>query len=247
MGFMLGVEDRYNMCLLPFDSVVVVCQAMIRYIFLPLIQLETPEFRRMVNALCNGLSTLMPHMTYDIQMFTVKRMIGVPGYQYGLDLAKETICRPLFSQKEANDLREQIFQHTGVEYREFTFSTFIPIVKIRTLDKSDLLSIDSNGNELPTRYPITSNHFIQEDNNDYNVDISFADPEKNGWQFYLNDSQYYKLSRHDQIVVKIRIYTMWLGEFRLFRYLIEAGLSLIFYLMRRRNNSKRIETVLKAG
>lgn len=246
MGHMLGVEDRYNMCLLPFDSVVVVCQAMIRYIFLPLIQLETPLFRRMVEALFNGLSQIVPNMTYDIQMFTTKRVLGVPGYQYKVDLSKENICRQLFTQQEAEDLREQIFRHTGVEYREFTFSTSIPIVIMHRRKDNRKIVLDANANELPKRYPTSINPFPEQDD-EYDREITFADPEKEGWQSYLNDSQFHSLSRHDQMVIKARIYMMRLGEFRVFRYLFETVLSLVLYFMRKQFKSKPLLNVLKSG
>lgn len=244
MGHMLGVQDRYNMCLLPLDSVIVVCQAMIRYIFLPLIQLETPEFRRMVNALCIGLSHVIPHMTYDIQMFTVKRVLGVPGYQYAVDLSKEKMCPPLFTQKEAADLRDQIFKHTGVEYREFIFSTSVPIVRHRFRDNDNTKEMyDSNDNELPTH-----NNSVLEVCNYNDLEITVADPDDEGWQHHLNDSRFYSLSQHDQYVIRARIYVLRLCEYRVFRYLFEVGASLALYWMRRRYSSVQAVTdALQSG
>lgn len=231
MGHMLGVEDRYNMCLLPLASVVVVCQAMIRYIFLPLIQLETPQFRRMVEALLIGLSHIMPHMTYDIQMFTVKRVLGVPGYQYGVDLTKEKMCPQLFTQNEADDLRDQIFRNTGVEYREFTFSTSIPIVRIRNHHNVSKDFMDTNGNMLTARYPSSHYNFLEVDNECY-LEITFADPDSDSWKTQLNDSQFYKLSRRERTVIKTRILLKKLFKYQILRFIFECVLSLTLYFMR---------------
>lgn len=252
---MLGVEDKFNLCLLPFDSVVVVCQAIIRYIFIPLIQIETPEFRSMVEPLFKGLSQFMPHMTYDLQMFTAKRLLGIPGYQFASDIYKETVCRQLFTPLEIVELREHIFRNTGVEYKDITFCEAIPIINVRS-ERISLHSFDTiqdeNLNIISKSAPLKSDpipqllKLLNLDSADH-LDLHFIDPDAVDWKSQLNDSQFHKLSHRDQIVLKTRFRLMRACEYRVVRFFCETGLSFVLYLMRKWYHSKQATVVLKKG
>lgn len=258
MGHMLGVQDEYNMCLYSIETVSIICQMLLRYIFMPLIQFDTPEFRRMVDALFEGMKQFLPHMTYDIQMFTVKRVIGIPGYQYNVDAEKETLCRRIFENDELTKLRSEVFKHTDYEYNDVAFNECVPLLEIRRRSdmngtngritkqsiEINLDNMDENRNvngtyvKLDEKYGETSkwHKMLGLESHDQLV-VTILEPEE--WNKYLNDSKFYSLSLHDQYIVKIRCgMTHWLN-YRIGRFFLESGLSVMLYFMRKWYVSKR--------
>lgn len=230
---------------------------MLRYIFMPLIQFDTPEFRQMVDALFEGMKQFLPHMTYDIQMFTVKRVIGIPGYQYEVDAEKETLCRRIFDIDELFELRSEIFKNTGYEYSEVAFNDGVPLLEIKrrsemngTNDRIVKQSIAINLDNMDENRNVNGTYVKLDDQNDDTskwhkmlglkshdqLAVTMLEPEQ--WNKYLNDSKFYALSGHDQFIVKIRCQLTRMLNYRIGRFLVESGLSMMLYFMRKWQLSK---------
>lgn len=256
MGHMLGVKDEYNMCLHPLKVVEIICQFMLRYLFIPILQLESPEFKEMVTALLEGMSDFMPHMTYDIQMFTVKRVVGVPGYQFDVDLSKEVICRPLLTLDEIRQLQQFLSTLPGYHYIDVTFSDGVPLIELRrhfgnvfAVDDRNIAetldNMDNNRNIMGT-YRSNSEadlkplHKLLGLHADDELLIKFTDNNIE-WREYLNDSKFYELSAKDQFIIRWRCRMMKFYSHSFGRYLCESGLSVVLFLIKKFHESKKAQ------
>lgn len=233
MGHMLGVEDQFNMCLFDIETVENVCLIMLRYIFIPMIQLETPKFKKMITALLKGLSPFLPHMTYDLQMFSVKRIIGVPGYQYGVDASKEKICQQMFSTEELYAAKE-VIRSIHNENKDF--------LKIYEIFFDDGIPILTPKSPVHVEVPIDIGTVDDHNENKLNFQNDVGDKkcywimrsqDNTEWNKYLNDSAFYALNKKDQLVVRWRCFMLKCYENSVGRYFCELGLSAVLYMIRR--------------
>lgn len=225
MGHMLGVEDQYNMCLFDVETVENICKILLRYFFIPVIQLETSKFKEMMNALLKGLSPFMPHMSYDIQMFLTKRLVGVPGYQYEVDLSKETICGSVFDAKELSAAKEVIRtmyrgKENYLQMYEIFFGDGIPLIA-KPIANNGTVELNL---EPGQRIEICGKKFR------WVMGIN----DKSDWKDYLNDAEFYALGIWDRITIRwisflCRIY----GASSVGRSFCELGLDFILFLMKR--------------
>lgn len=249
MGHQLGVSDEYNMCLLRLPVVEEVCRALLRFVFIPLIQLESPEFKRMVQAMLDGMSHFLPFMRYDMQMFLVRRLCGVPGYQYNVDMSKEVLVRELFTPAEKHDMRQHIFRHMGHELSELAFDTGVPLIEVQRRAQGDRQQTADDNEDIAQMRSVVRK--ILELNDLDDVHIRFMNPDKDGgagWSAELNDAKFYELSERDQYVVRRRVRIIRLyGEWRIIRFLCETGLSVVLYMMDRWSGSKAATATLPAG
>lgn len=237
---MLGVQDKYNICLLPFDVLVCLCRIFLRYIIIPIIQIENSTFKHMVTVMLEGMSSYLPHMSYEYQMFLTKRLVGIPGYQYHVDKEKEILSRSLFTQSEIDEMNEIIFSLTKSNYLTLTYD--IPIIDINpsisinnTLStSSDLngtytIKIDENSEEVSSEEISKQVELKIPDN----ITIRYINYERE-WQTNLNDSKFYEVSSKTQRLIKWNLHVMLHAyENSIGRYLAERVISLMMYMMKR--------------
>src|SRR4051812_39417444 len=95
-----------------------ICRIFIRYAFIPFLQLETPTFKKLGKAFIEGMSFFIPFSTYESRLFLARRLAGIPGYQYDVDMSKETFQRQIFSAHEVKELTEKFQKSPGHEYRK---------------------------------------------------------------------------------------------------------------------------------
>lgn len=245
IGHMLGVHDEYNMCLFDIETVENICQIMIRYIFIPIIQLETPKFKEMTIALCKGLSPLMPHMSYDVQVFLVKRIIGVPGYQYDVDLSKEKICPQIFSAKELADANEIVkVMHRNKDYLLKIYDIlFVDGVPVRVPKNSTHIDIPDNIKDDAQHKNIFSKH------NGPSIEIAdkkfhwiMKSTDSSDWKVHLNDAELFVLGKYDQLTVRWLCLMLRWYESSVGRYFCGMGLNAVLFFIRRyydRNIAKK--------
>lgn len=231
---MLGIDDEYNMCLFDIETVENICLIMIRYLFLPNIQLETPKFREMATALCKGLSPFIPHMSYDIQMFLAKRILGVRGYQYDVDLSKEKICIQIFNDEELENANESVrMMHRNnsnmLNICDIQFGNGIPV----TVSKNCVHIGISSGNDEDGQNKNSKPK-------DQKIEIAgkkfhwiVRSTESSDWKVYLHDGELYALSKWDQLSVRWHCLVLKWCNWSVGRYFCEMGLNGILLSIRR--------------
>lgn len=227
MGHMIGLEEQFNMCLFDIETVENICLIVVRYFFIPTIQLESQKFQEMTKALLEGLSAFMPNMSYDIQMFLVKRIIGVPGYQYGVDVSKEQICRNIFSAEELNTAREVIRsmykeRKDYLRMYEILFGDGIP-VRVRPERSIEIInSRESN-----------SRHSQCAEICDKQFHWIMGSKDNTAWNVYLNETEFYVLNKWDQLNVRWLCFLFKCYENSVVRFACEMVLDAMLFFIRR--------------
>uniref|UniRef100_A0A182FHW7 DUF2236 domain-containing protein n=1 Tax=Anopheles albimanus TaxID=7167 RepID=A0A182FHW7_ANOAL len=251
IGFMLGVHDHCNMCLFRLEVVDQICRMAIRYVFMPSLQLETTLFKQMVGAITDAYTGYMPFMSYESVMFLTRRLIGIPGYQYALDLKKEIICRSVLTKAELETIVEYMapkdcYRPVMAMYRAI-FCEQIRLFKIKEvsngrkeINESYMLPVEGicgtytklNNNEDDC------NGCLKECEADIRQLLGLKHNEElivthidneDEWSTYLNDSQLKQLSLSGQHNVKFTIQALNMCYNTIGRYVNDAALSLMLY------------------
>lgn len=230
MAHTLGVHEVHNMCLLPLPVVELVCKLLLRDLFVPLVQLESPLFKSMASAMIVGMQSLMPLMTYDVQMFCVRRLCGVPGYQYCVDGGQETLCPVMFTEAEACQMRLEFSQNAcgGT----WTVGAGVELIAAQhagdsaTVGKDAHLHNDNTALERATleqlHRPLMSAYRAQCER----LTDRMAYPESG-----LSDEKFYQLSAQDQAKIRWQIRILSWYEYRVVRFGIEALMDIFLYCM----------------
>lgn len=106
INYMIGVEDRFNICLLPIEAVEIEFDLLMRNVFSPYLQIETLAFKQMINDMLVGLQHYVPFLEYQSQMFMMNRAIGLPGYQLDVDSKREIPHRNILSPEDVAEIRK---------------------------------------------------------------------------------------------------------------------------------------------
>uniref|UniRef100_A0A182IL11 ER-bound oxygenase mpaB/mpaB'/Rubber oxygenase catalytic domain-containing protein n=1 Tax=Anopheles atroparvus TaxID=41427 RepID=A0A182IL11_ANOAO len=247
LGFMLGVEDQYNMCLYRLEVVEVICQMLLRYIFLPSLQLETPLFRQMVITIVDAFADYMPFTSYESVMFLTRRLVGVPGYQYMVDMEKEQICRRLLSMQELDGVLQYMETRDG--YRQAIEIDKVRLYHVKDLNSPSLNAINQN---FLTSIESIGGPYTEKSNNELSIEELRQNSSKkhlrellglkqnqelvvtliendSEWSTYLNDDKLKQLSERDQMYVKITIQSLNWCYSTIGRFVNEWALSFILY------------------
>lgn len=209
---MLGIKDEFNFCLMPVNVVRKVSETIMRYFILPAVQLESPQFKAMTEALVDGLKQFVPYMSYEIQMFLTRRAVCVPGYQYNRDREQERLCPSFISEEGIQTLLKERSKITGYEYMEFVFFHKVPVYNFT----KNTMVTEVNGN-IVSHKPNVPEDVIVENGKSRPMDDGFrtrlrkyldldestsitltlVDYETE-WKNALNDSKFYELSLENQ-------------------------------------------------
>jgi ER-bound oxygenase mpaB/B'/Rubber oxygenase, catalytic domain len=239
IGHALGIEDKYNMCLFSNEVVTQICEIFRRYMFIPLLQVEQPLFKTMAGALVDGYSDYLPMMNYTVLLFLARKFAGIPGYQLDDPVPKETICKSLFTSEELASIRGSMSKHLGEYYtKDICFTEMIPLIEIQSIKASQ----NSKGseiyrqlNELDCEYDEDSVEYrlgkYLELKSDEKVSIQYVN--ENNWSEFLGDAKWKVLGRFDQMAILLRSKMFKNHDKQFFRYLHEASLSAILYVMRK--------------
>jgi hypothetical protein len=227
-----------------------ICHILLRYVFIPLLQIETPTFLKLGQAFVDGMQGFIPLSSLKSRVFLARRLAGVPGYQYEVDMSKETIQRQIFTKDELETLKEKFQNVAGFEYRQnFVLDEKIHLLEVKrhencqkevkeTLKKLD--NLDENRNvfglyedkeRLPTDdYEMKIKEF-------YGVksmsEILMTEVDEEKYDFYLNDNKYNELNFSDRMKVKVEIFQLKLYNNSFFRKIEENGLSFVLARMKK--------------
>uniref|UniRef100_U5EP54 ER-bound oxygenase mpaB/mpaB'/Rubber oxygenase catalytic domain-containing protein n=1 Tax=Corethrella appendiculata TaxID=1370023 RepID=U5EP54_9DIPT len=180
---LLGVEDEFNIYLNSSSVVRLVFSIYLRYIVMPMIQLENPDIKLMAKSFVDGFKEYVP-TSYERKLFLLRRLIGIPGYQYNIDLNEERLmCRNIFTNNELATVKEYYLNHNfwNIDLIDEDFQ----LLKIES--KS---SCDSILNPCDEVGHISINDTEQ---------ICFRKLQnQNSWNNSLNDSAYRRFNEIDQ-------------------------------------------------
>lgn len=113
-----------------------------------------------------------PGLSYESTIFFLKRLTGIPGYQYKVDLSKEFFCDQIFSLEEFQRFSKLLEAIPEEKYKAKLFFQQ-KLQLLSTIEESDVID------------EVVESMTVQEINEDEIVN-------------YLNDDQFYALSTDDQ-------------------------------------------------
>lgn len=226
-----------------------ICRIFIRYAFIPFLQLETPTFQKLGRAFIEGLKFFVPFSTYESRLFLARRLAGVPGYQFEVDMSKEFYHRQIFNKAELKRFVEEFQKTPGHEYRRnMVFDEKMRILDINRIDEMKH-EHDLNGNFLDANGNIYGHYKDFEKNEvDWDQDtqdliaflglkhpseLSITEIDEKNIGVYLNDRKYKQLSDRDQRLVKYGVDHAKLIKNRFTKPLSDATLSFMIKLMKR--------------
>jgi hypothetical protein len=223
-----------------------ICRISLRYIFIPFLQLESPTFVKLGKAFVDGMSSFIPFSSYESHLFLTRRLTGVPGYQYDIDMRKEVLQRQIFSVDELNRFSEEFQKVVGHEYRRhmvFDEKMYLVETKRKNVSKSSHSNepdkLDDTGKQTKPNYKTINP-------NDWNRDIDklveflglenssellISEVEEENNQIYFNDRKFNELSEKDKYLVKLGIHQINMFSYKLLKPLYEAALSYHIYTM----------------
>ncbi|GAB0088728.1 uncharacterized protein DMENIID0001_031920 [Sergentomyia squamirostris] len=83
VGYMLGIDNEYNICTDSLSTTMARMRLVNSEILVPCLANTKPDFNEMVHAMIEGLWCFNPFLTTPAFVYLTNRMAGVPGYYYG--------------------------------------------------------------------------------------------------------------------------------------------------------------------
>ncbi|XP_062556449.1 uncharacterized protein LOC134221269 isoform X2 [Armigeres subalbatus] len=96
IGYMIGIQDRYNLCTDNLVSSEHRMRQVEEHILRPALLSTTESFEKMGKALVEGLWCFNPFLDYDAFLFLTARLTGVPGYYYWTEELPSADCETKF-------------------------------------------------------------------------------------------------------------------------------------------------------
>jgi ER-bound oxygenase mpaB/B'/Rubber oxygenase, catalytic domain len=81
IGALLGIEDRFNICGATLDETLSRLTT-VRHLLLPNFTNMNPNVEKYLRIAVEGMKGFEPWLNPDVQLFTVKRLLGVPGFHF---------------------------------------------------------------------------------------------------------------------------------------------------------------------
>jgi hypothetical protein len=190
-----------------------------------MIQLETSTTVKLRQAFLSGFSNYLPFTSYNSNMFLLKRLAGVPGYQYNV---KDEVLQPqIFTDEEIKKISKEYETRISHEYRKYlTFNEKIIMIDhgIKAIMKEEEVEENSKmsqgirnyfektfGDKIPSKYAV------------YIFDDSAV---------VYDDRNYQKLTFHDKIFVNIELLVVDLLKISFIRKILETLWSKVLCSMK---------------
>lgn len=186
-------------------------------------------------AFVEGMSHYIPFSSFESRLFLARRLAGVPGYQYDVDISREGLYKQIFSASEIELFKQKFQSTTGNEYRKhFVFDEKIYLLKVNSnpiLENSQGSKIEEcskwRGDKkfLSTLLDLKPTQMLVMSH----VDETMLSK-------YLNGDNLHELSKRDILKVQFEIAVVKLMRFRLFRLAVETYMRVSYFFMNRRHN-----------
>ena len=214
--------------------------------------METPTFIKLGRAFIDGMSFFIPFSSYESRLFLARRLAGVPGYQFDVDMTKEKLQRQVFTVEELKRFKEQFQNSPAHEYRQnMVFDEKIRLLEIQRIDdlkhESDesensfghYTNLDDNNNDDQSKWQKGTNSLINMMELKQPSELLVTEVKEDNISAYLNDRRFHELSFKDQILVKAGMHHARMIENRFTKPLYEAMLSFYLFMMEKYHNSQK--------
>jgi hypothetical protein len=213
--------------------------------------METPTFEKLGRSFIEGMSFFVPFSTYESRLFLARRLAGIPGYQYDIDLSKEYHQKQIFTQEELGWLKEQFQNSPGFEYRQnMVFDEKMHLMDIKRFDQcqrnekhfdeykdynsntfglyKDTAAEDNETNE-------SVNYMLEFYGLNHPSELLITEIDDDKYETYLNDNKFKQLSKKDKFLVKYAVHHVDLLTNRFIRPLYEVGFGTLLFAMKKQS------------
>ncbi|XP_072937254.1 uncharacterized protein [Epargyreus clarus] len=118
VGYMLGVEDRYNICRKNIDETREVCRMIQERVFAPCLENVPEYYEHVARAMLEGQSILNAHIETSSSLFWIRYLADVPGYIY-------TEADRIAFQKKLRENQDGQSDDKGVDTAKLTYKSAI--------------------------------------------------------------------------------------------------------------------------
>lgn len=200
--------------------------------------METPTFKKLGKAFIEGMSPFIPFSSYESRLFLARRLAGVPGYQYNVDMSKEAFQRQLFTPEELQRIKEEMQHAPGHEYRRnMVFDEKMYLLDVQKIGYVNLEN-EENNNEQP-EWEKAENSLINLMELKCPGELIITEVKEENIKAYLNDLKFNTLSSKDRSLVKMGLHHIKMIENRFTKPIYEASLSFLIFLMEKYYNSNK--------
>lgn len=214
--------------------------------------METPTFEKLGRAFIEGMIYYVPFSTYESRLFLARRLAGIPGYQYDVDLSKEYQQKQIFTKEELQMLKEHFQNVPGFEYRQnMVFDEKMHLIDIKRFDQcqknekffeayedynSNTFGVYKKENAMDDNERNENvNYMLDFYGLDHPSELLITEIDEDSYDSYLNDNKFKQLSRKDKFLVKYAIHHVNMITNRFTKPLYEMGLGTILYAMKKQS------------
>jgi hypothetical protein len=193
-----------------------------------MIQVETSTTVKLRRVFLRGFANYLPFTSYDSSMFMLKRLTGVPGYQY--KVKNEFLQPQIFTAEEILKISTEYETRIGHEYRKYL--TFYDKFLLFDTGVESMVEVAQKFDKSSETSQKVQKHFDKVFGNESTSNINICVVDESS--IVYDDRNYYKLSFRDKIFVNMYILMHELLKYSFPRKLF--GISWIFlrYRMDRR-------------
>lgn len=221
INFMMGVQDEFNICLLPLAAAQIEYDIIMRNMATPYILAETKLFRKVVRGLVKDLQPFNPLMEYESQVFLIRRACGIPDFQHRVDLESEEVYRNIFTKEDIRKINFPLVRDKILLVKlEGDLS-----LKYHNLDEDAPWKIDLN---YETMDPDRLCQLIDIPG----VRLRVTEVARDEIKERFNSSAYDKLNWRSKFFLNANITLIFLLRFRIIVYLMEVLLNISLCLMK---------------
>lgn len=122
VGYILGIEDRFNLCSGTPDEIKKKCKEIIKQAILPNLKIIPKPFEDNLRALCDGLWSFNPGIEYEAFMIYIFKLCGKENQK-----VNET--GPLITPTNATNFTLKLMNFIIYYYRYYVFRVFMNYVQ----------------------------------------------------------------------------------------------------------------------
>lgn len=206
--------------------------------------MESKTFEKLGRAFTEGLKWYIPFTTYGARLFQARRLAGIPGYQYDVDLSKEFHLRQIFTKAELEKIKIEFQNVKSFEYRRnLIFDEKLHLINIKRIseDENSNDHLDYNSNTYGSYKKLETDEVDTNDKNSvllnllelkYPSELEIIEVDDKNFKSYLNDRKFKELSKTDQLLVKISLHQLKSINNFATRPIAELGLSTLLNVMK---------------
>ena len=169
------------------------------------------------------MSSVLKLTSYESILFLTRRLAGIPGYQYKVDLTKEFHQNQIFTPAELKKIFEKVQKVPGEENRRhIVFDEKFHLFEIKRQNENKLERVDEKSTKT---FPQSWNandfeNLVKFLHLEHGSEVSVTEIQEENFETYLNDHKFLDLSSNDKRLVKFGLFQLSILKYQFMRTLL---------------------------